>query len=151
MAMTTVTSTTESGIHKRTTVPVPVRLFKPHWPRGAAWSAQADLPVCADRYAGRGWIAEASGKTESAVRTALANQILAVLTAADQRLVLVIGGGPDYADCIHLVRARAEGTCVDIIRAGRSAGSWSSGSGLVTEVDHVIEHVGGAPHVVAVA
>jgi hypothetical protein len=52
---------------------------------------------------------------------------------------------------IHLVRARAEGTCVDIIRAGRSTGSWSSGSDLATEVAHVVEHVGGAPHVVDLA
>jgi hypothetical protein len=146
--MTTVTSVTENGVHKRITVPVPAHLYKPNWPRTAAWSAQVDLPVSTGLYAGHGWVAAACGNTESAARAALVSQIVAALAAADQRLVLVIGGGPGYADCIHLVRARAEGTYVDVVRAGRSVGSWSSCTDLAAEVSRVIEHVGGVPDVV---
>jgi hypothetical protein len=87
--------------------------------------------------------------SEALARRALAEHIPIVLRRACDRPVLVIGGGPGYADCAHVINPEPSGWVVYIIRGGRESGSWHTGHDRDTLLAQVLGHVGGAPHVVA--
>lgn len=87
--------------------------------------------------------------SEALARRALAEQIPIVLRRACDRPVLVIGGGPGYADCVHVINPEPSGWVVYIIRGGRESGSWHTVHDRDALLRQVLDHVGGAPHVVA--
>ena len=140
----------EDYTHRPAKITLPVRTTRPNWPaRGARWSATVDLPYMPSGTYGATvdeWYV-GDQATEKDARDRLTEFVLAGLVAAQQPIVLVIGGAaPDYHECLHVVRMTARGGHVDIIRAGRHCGSWSSSSkSLDEEVAGVLAHVGGEP------
>lgn len=86
--------------------------------------------------------------TEVLARRALAEHIPIVLRRACSRPVLVLGGGPGWADCVHVINPEPSGWVVYIIRNGRQTGTWHTGHDRDTLLRQVVGRVGGAPQVV---
>jgi hypothetical protein len=127
--------------HKPVTIRIPATAMR-GWQRGAGWTATVDTPD-GDGY----W--RADGKTQAEATANLAALVATAAARAGEPPVLVIGGGPGYETCIHLVTATPWGYDVDIVRDGRHSGSWMGRAESMDEaVADVRRHVGGTPVVV---
>lgn len=92
--------------------------------------------------------ADATTRTEAT--DALAALVLKALAAYGQPITLVIGGGPEYVNHIHVIVATAYGSEVRVIRNGKSGPIWFQGDTREQAIAQVLVHVGGDPTVVTV-
>jgi hypothetical protein len=111
--------------------------------RGAAWQAWPDLADAAVRER-----LSVQGRTEADARQALTALTTTALRRAVCRPVLVIGGGPDYATCVHVINPEPDGWVVYAIRDRRYSASWHSDDGRDELLAQVLAHVGGDPAVI---
>lgn len=91
----------------------------------------------------------AEGASPQAAREALAEATATALVRMAQRPILVIGGGPDYTECIHVINPEPAGCVVYTVRDGHRVSSWYSDDDRATRLQQVLGHVGGTPQVVA--
>lgn len=131
-----------AGQHKTTSIRLPALLVRAEG-RGRRWQGWPDLgdSLVIDRLS-------VDGVTEVEARRALTELAAAALRRACHRPVLVIGGGPDYADCVHLINPQPDGWVVYSIRDGRQTSSWHSDHDSDDLLKQVLDHVGGQPAVV---
>ena len=90
----------------------------------------------------------AEGGSPQAACDALTDATATALVRMGQRPILVIGGGPDYPDCIHVINPEPAGCVVYAVRNGHRVSSWYSSDDRTTLLRRVLDQVGGAPHVV---
>lgn len=111
--------------------------------RGAGWQGWPDLAdtTVMDRLS-------VHGRTEADVRQALTEVIAAALRQAVCRPVLVIGGGPDYATCVHVINPEPDGWIVYAVRDGQCTASWHTDHNRDQLLQQVLDHVGGQPAVI---
>ncbi|GIE90506.1 hypothetical protein [Actinoplanes regularis] len=129
-------------ILKPATIRVPVLLHREPG-RGGQWRGWPDIGDDAARD-----YLDARGSTEAETRRALPDLVATALRHAMARPILVIGGEPYYAGCVHVINPEPYGWVVYSIRDGRQSGSWHSAHGPNTLLAQVLEHVGGQPAVV---
>jgi hypothetical protein len=129
-------------ILKSATIRVPVLLHRGAG-RGAPWRAWPDLgdDTVRERL-------DVTGSTEAEARQTLTDLAVTTLRRAVSRPILVIGGAPYYADCVHVVNPEPYGWVVYSIRDGRQTSSWHSDHGPEKLLAQVLDHVGGQPAVV---
>ncbi|MEV6923954.1 hypothetical protein AB0M46_05500 [Dactylosporangium sp. NPDC051485] len=109
---------------------------------GEPWRAYLDFGD------GQPTVFTAEGRPEADALSALADMIMGVLARLRHRPVIVIGGGADYVDCIHLILAEVSGWVVHVIRDGHEVGSWHIDAERDELLRQVLDHVGGQPTVV---
>ena len=121
-------------------VPVPVNIVRAD--KGAEWFAtiadgRRNTPLAVYR------------PSEAAAKSALAAVMTGVLQDVGQMPVMVIGGGNDYANHIHLIVPDLFRYLVIIVDDGVYAGLWggSDEDTLDSVLKRVLDHVGGTPKV----
>jgi len=129
-------------ILKPATVRVPVLLARGTG-RGSQWQGWPDIGDDAARER-----LDVHAATETAARHQLTDLIATTLRRAVSRPILVIGGAPYYADCVHVINPEPYGWIVYVIRAGRQTSSWSSIHDADQLLPQVLDHVGGDPQVI---
>lgn len=91
----------------------------------------------------------AEGGSAQAACDALTDATATALVRMGQRPILVIGGGPGYADCIHVINPEPAGCVVYAVRDGHRVSSAYSCDDRATLLRQVLDQVGGAPQIVA--
>ncbi|MFG1886017.1 hypothetical protein, partial [Micromonospora sp. NPDC049102] len=99
-------------VFKTTTVGLPMSLFRPE-SRGALWRAELEPDQQA---AGSRLVAH--GTSETSARRALSDVLTAAFARLDQGAVLVLGGGPGHANCLHLILPEPHAWVVWVVRDG---------------------------------
>ncbi|WP_306211089.1 hypothetical protein [Actinoplanes sp. RD1] len=90
--------------------------------------------------------AEAATPTDA--REALAARTAEALVLMDLKPILVIGGGPDYESCLHVINPEPDGCVVYTIRDGYRTSSWYSKHSRAHLLAEVLDHVSGTPTVI---
>lgn len=111
--------------------------------RGARWHADLDTDN-----PDRTTPFTVQGRTEADARKAITGLITAALARWADQPVLVIGGGPDYTTCLHLILPQPHQWVVYAVRDGRLAGTWHSDHSRDELLQQVRDHVGGQPTVI---
>jgi hypothetical protein len=112
--------------------------------RGAPWHAALDTGDT-----GRTTPFAADGRTKADAGFEVAKLIASALGRWSQHPVLVIGGGPDYANTLHLILPQPAEWVVYVVHLdGSRASSWHSVHDRDDLLQQVRDHVGGQPTVV---
>jgi hypothetical protein len=111
--------------------------------RGGGWCADLDTGDT-----GKTTPFAAQGRTRADAAFEVAKLIASALGRWSDSPVLVIGGDPDYADCLHLILPQPHEWVVHVVRFdGSRTSSWHSEHGRDDLLQQVRDHVGGQPTV----
>jgi hypothetical protein len=99
-------------IFKTSTVGLPMSLFRAEG-RGAMWRAELEpgQQAAGSRFS-------AHGTTEASARRALSDTLTAAFARLDRGPVLVVGGSPNHANCLHLILPEPHAWVVWVVRDG---------------------------------
>jgi hypothetical protein len=131
------------NVHAKARTWLPITLSRADR-RGAPWHADLDTGDTAKTTP-----FAAEGRTKTAAGFEVAKLIASALGRWTQSPVLVIGGGPDYANSLHLILPQPAEWVVYVVRLdGSSTTSWHTDHNRDDLLQLVRDHVGGQPTIV---